>query len=55
MSLAELFKQNTKVINIGIPSFAQDLKSQNIDCIHVDWQPPAGGNKKIQKLLAKKS
>lgn len=53
MSLAEFFDKQVKVINVGIPSFAQDLKSQGVAFVQVDWQPPAGGNKKIQALLAK--
>jgi len=48
-----LFKEQVKVINIGIPSFADDLKRQGFPVIHVDWRPPAGGNRKIQALLDK--
>jgi len=51
--LNELFKQDIKVINIGIPSFAQDLTQQGVVNIHVEWRPPAGGNRKIQALLEK--
>lgn len=51
--LNELFKQDIKVINIGIPSFAQDLTQQGVVNIHVEWRPPAGGNRKIQALLDK--
>lgn len=53
MSLTEFFDKQVKVINVGISSFAQDLKSQGTAVIQVDWQPPAGGNKKIQALLAR--
>ncbi len=51
--LNNIFKQTIKVINIGIPSFAQDLTQQGIMNVHVDWRPPAGGNRKIQALLEK--
>lgn len=51
--LNEFFGKEVKVINIGIPSFADDLKKQGIPVVHVDWQPPAGGNKKIQALFEK--
>jgi hypothetical protein len=47
----KLFKKNLKVINIGIQMFADDLETQNVDVIHVDWQPPAGGDLDILKLL----
>jgi FdrA protein len=53
--LNQFFKENIKVINIGIPSFAEDLTKQGIINIHVDWRPPAGGNKKVQALLEKVS
>ncbi len=51
--LNDFFGKKVSVINLGIPSFADDLKHQNIDVVHVEWRPPAGGNKKIQALLEK--
>jgi hypothetical protein len=50
--LSEFFKEEVKVINVGIPSFAEDLSRQGVSNVHVDWQPPAGGNRRMQKLLA---
>lgn len=41
------------VINIGLELFADTLKDQDIDVIHVDWKPPAGGDKKMAELLNK--
>ena len=49
--LNDLFNQALKVINVGIPSFADDLKAQGASVIHVEWRPPAGGNKKVAALL----
>lgn len=51
--LVSFFGQKVKVINLGIPSFAEDLKKQGVEVMHTEWRPPAGGNKKIQALLAK--
>ena len=51
--LKDFFGQRVRVINLGIPSFAEDLKKQGVDCINTEWRPPAGGNKKIQALLAR--
>lgn len=51
--LNDFFGKKLKVINLGIPSFADDLKKQGVEAIHVDWQPAAGGNKKILALLDK--
>lgn len=51
--LKDFFGKKVKVINLGISSFADDLLKQGVEAIHTDWRPPAGGNKKIQALLAK--
>ncbi len=53
--LKKLFNSDLQVINIGIRIFHDDLKSQNIPSIHVDFKPPAGGNKKLASLLSKLS
>lgn len=52
-NINELFNKELKVINMGLKSFAEELKSQEIKVVHVDWRPPAGGNKKMAALLAK--
>lgn len=49
----ELFGKKLSVVNFGIESFYQDLRSQNIDAVHVDWKPIAGGDKKIAGYLRK--
>lgn len=45
--------EKLKVINIGLRTFAEDLKKQGVETVHVDWQPPAGGDPEIIKLLDK--
>jgi hypothetical protein len=40
-----------KVINIGIPSFANDLESQGVQVVRTDWKPPAGGDERMLKIL----
>ena len=42
-----------RVINIGLSSFADDLKKQKIEIVNVDWSPPARGNVELAHLLAK--
>ncbi len=49
----KIFNKELKVINIGIEMFADDLEKQNVDVIHVNWRPPAGGDLDILKLLEK--
>ena len=51
--IEELFKSEIKVINIGLESFYQDLKKQEVSVIHVNWRPIAGGNKRIAALLSR--
>ncbi|MBF0548046.1 MAG: fdrA domain protein [Candidatus Riflebacteria bacterium] len=47
----KLFNNPIKVINVGLPSFAQDLKTQGIEVVNLDWRPPAGGNLRLLSLL----
>jgi hypothetical protein len=53
MSVNELFKEDLKIINIGLESFYTELKAQDIPSIHVQWKPFAGGNRKMASLLGK--
>lgn len=48
-----ILTQKLKVVNIGISTFADELRSQNVEVIHVDWKPPAGGDIEILKMLEK--
>ncbi|MCT4633186.1 MAG: fdrA domain protein [Firmicutes bacterium] len=49
----ELFGKDLVIANVGLESFARELKSQDVKTIHVSWRPPAGGNQKLIGLLAK--
>lgn len=49
----ELFNKEVKVINIGLESFYNDLKKQEVSVTHVKWRPAAGGNKKLASLLSR--
>ena len=48
-----LNNQKLKIINIGLEGFANSLKTQNADVVHVDWKPPAGGDTNILDKLVK--
>lgn len=39
------------VVNVGLPTFADDLEKQGIDVTRVDWSPPAAGDVEMLKLL----
>ena len=49
--LNELFNKKLHIVNLGIESFYEDLKTQKQEAIHVDWKPVAGGNKQMASLL----
>jgi len=48
-----ILTEKLKVVNIGIATFADDLRSQDVEVVHVDWKPPAGGDIEMLKLLEK--
>ena len=41
-----------QVVNIGLESFAKDLRAQGVAVVDLDWRPPAGGNARLAALLA---
>ncbi len=53
MAIHEFFGKELKVINMGLESFANDLRDQKVETVHMNWKPPAGGNKKMMALLSK--
>lgn len=40
-----------KVINVGLPLFADSLRQQGVDVVEVNWRPPAGGDADVLALL----
>ena len=51
--LNEFFGKPVKVINMGLDGFSEDLKSQQVETLQMDWRPPAGGNQRLASLLNK--
>ena len=49
---AELLQSRPRVINLGLAVFATDLDAQDVDGVHVDWRPPAGGDEDLARLLS---
>jgi FdrA protein len=39
------------VVNLGLENFAENLESQGVEVIRVDWRPPAGGDQEMIALL----
>ena len=46
-----LLSHDLKVVNIGISTFADDLRSQGVKVVRVEWRPPAGGDEEMLNLL----
>jgi len=47
----QLFGSELSVVNLGLESFAQNLAQEGTPAVHVDWRPPAGGDKKTIAAL----
>jgi FdrA protein len=50
--ISDLFRQEIRVINLGLEVFAQELERLGVSVIHVAWSPPAGGDPRKAALLA---
>jgi hypothetical protein len=51
MAVKDLWKQTIKAVNLGNEGFANELKSINVDTIHLKWRPVARGDKELIKAL----
>ena len=51
MKVSDLFKEELRVVNIGIESFFEALQDQKVASAHVEWKPPAGGDVRIMEIL----
>lgn len=48
-----LFRNELKIINMGLENFAETLKNRGTEVQHVRWQPPAMGDDDLLSLLDK--
>ncbi len=49
--IKRLFKEDLVVINIGLESFAENLRKEGVRVLQLNWRPPAGGDQKLVSLL----
>ena len=47
----ELFRKELVVVNMGLDSFADNLRKEEVKVLQMDWKPPAGGDKRLISLL----
>jgi len=50
-AIQKLLTQPVVVINLGLKKFAENLETQDIEVVQVDWTPPAGGDQELIDLL----
>ena len=50
--IPDLLQRPIEVVNVGLEGFAQDLASQHVPVVHVEWTPPARGDAKLAATLA---
>ncbi len=48
-----LLDRPVRVVNVGLQMFARSLQDQGVPVVDVDWQPPAGGDRRLLDLLDK--
>ncbi|HEX9843452.1 MAG TPA: fdrA domain protein [bacterium] len=47
------FTPPLQVINIGLELFADNLRAEGVEVVHVAWRPPAGGDARLAGVLAR--
>jgi FdrA protein len=47
-----LLRAAPAIVNIGLRGFADDLHANGIRVVHQQWEPAAGGNERLQRLIA---
>lgn len=53
--IARLLSGEARVVNIGLPVFAEELRAAGVPVVELDWAPPAARDPRVQSLLAKLS
>ena len=51
--MTTLFQQPLSVLNLGLESFANNLRDAGGDVLHLQWQPAAFGDEEANWMLAK--
>jgi len=50
-SILALFAAGPKAVNLGLESFADNLRAEGGEAVSVDWRPPAGGDPALAAAL----
>ena len=49
--ILQLLSEDLKILNLGLTRFAEELEKQEVDVLHINWSPPAGGDPELIELL----
>ena len=49
--IEELLENGPRVVNIGLPDFADSLRAQGAEVVQVNWYPPACGDPEMSAIL----
>ncbi len=52
MTIADLLASRPRVINVGLEVFARDLTAQGLNCVHMEWSPPACADPELLDCLS---
>ncbi len=52
-AVKKLFASKIKALNIGLDIFYESFKAQDVEVVHVVWQPPPKLEKKLEEALKK--
>lgn len=53
MTINNLFGAELKPVNLGLDMFAEDLASQDVAPVRMDWTPPGGGDPEVIAALSR--
>ena len=53
--IARLLRGEARVVNVGLPVFAEELRVAAVPVVELDWVPPPARDPRVQSLLAKLS
>jgi hypothetical protein len=52
LACMKLFNSPIAIINIGLEHLVEPLRQKGVPFVHIDWHPPASGNKALlQKIM----
>ena len=48
-----LFQEELQVVNVGLPAFAEAIRTAGGTAVQVEWMPPGQGDPQVARALAR--